>query len=349
MSSRRPSRAVLPALLALVVGLGGCGQPKGVIFEPLETPLRWPPAPQPPRVEYVGQLVRDEDLKPAKSFAKVLGEKLFGRESARSMLSPYAVCTDGASRLFVSDSNAQLIHVFDLESRIYGRWPSADAEVSLAQPLGVAWDPAGRLLVADGAGARIVGLDGEGKVVAIFGEGRLQRPCGVAVETATGRIFVADAAAHQVVELDASGAVRRRVGERGPAPGQFNYPTNLALDGRGRLYVADSLNFRVQVFDPDLRPLYQIGSAGDLPGYFSQPKGLALDSEGHLYVVDAHFEAVQIFDGEGRLLLTFGREGRAPGEFWLPAGIHIDSGDRIWIADSYNRRVQVFRYLGETN
>jgi DNA-binding beta-propeller fold protein YncE len=331
-----------------VVGLAGCGRPPGIVFEPLAEPLRWPAPPDPPRIQYVGQLVTSDDLKPGRSFGQALGESLFGRHASRSMLTPFAVCTDGSDRVFVCDTNAQVVHVFDLDARTYERWRPDEADGVFSQPVGVAYDrPARRLLVADSVAGCIFVFVGDGTCLGAIGAGLLDRPCGLAVDPDSGRIFVADTAAHQVAVLDAEGKLLDRIGTRGVGPGQFNFPTNVALDGAGRLYVADTLNFRVQVFDSALQPLGQIGSAGDLPGYFSQPKGVALDSEGHLYVVDAHFESVQIFDPQGQLLMTFGREGAGSGEFWLPAGIHIDPSDRIWIADSYNRRVQVFQYLPE--
>ena len=88
--------------------------------------------------------------------------------------------------------------------------------------------------------------------------------------------------------FDSDGELLGGIGERGVGPGQFNFPTNVALDATGRLYVTDSLNFRVQVFDSRARAASrQIGGQGDMPGYFSQPKGLAVDGEDHLYVVDA--------------------------------------------------------------
>ena len=347
---QRPRRApaLLMTLALLACLLAGCGRGKGVLFEPELHNLYWPPPPAPARIQYLGQLATNEDLRPARSFGEGFGEALFGRPPGRSMLTPYAVCTDDHNRLFVCDSNAQVIHVFNLDNRRYEQWrPADDADLAFSQPVGVAYDMMNRLLVSDSIAGTIFVFADDGTYLGDFARESLIRPCGLAVDHHTGRIFVADTGAHQVVVLAIDGEEIARIGQRGIQLGQFNFPTNVAVDSAGRLYVSDSLNFRVQVFDADLNPLRQIGEKGDMPGYFSHPKGLALDSDDHLYVVDAHFESVQIFDREGRLLLAFGEEGHGPGQFWLPTGIAVSADDRIWVADSYNRRVQVFQYLPE--
>lgn len=342
----RRRRAASAVALAAAAAAGGCASP-GVIFEPLESPLRWPPPPEATRIQYVGSIERSSDLKPGKSLGAAIGEVFFGKPEVRSMLSPYAVCTDDRDRLFVCDSNAQVIHVFDLDRRTYERWQPGETGPPFAQPVGVAFDPSGRLFVADSVVGLVFVFDDTGTLTGTLGAAQLQRPCGLAVDPAASRLYVADTGTHEIVVFSLSGEFLRRMGGRGTEPGRFNYPTNVAVDSSGRLYVSDTLNFRVQVFSPSLEPLRQIGSQGDMPGYFCQPKGLALDREDHLYVVDARFEAVQIFDPAGLLLLSFGEEGHGPGQFWLPAGLHIDSNDRIWIADTYNRRVQVFDYRPE--
>jgi sugar lactone lactonase YvrE len=347
-TGRRIASGVGPAALALIACLvGGCGQPKGALFQPEAHNLFWPPPPATARIQYIGQLATSDDLHPAKSFGEGLGEALFGRKASRSMLTPYAVCTDDDDRLFVCDSNAQCVHVFNLASRQYEQWRPPEETGGFSQPVGIAYDTMNRLLVADSVAGAIFAFDDDGTYLGELARQPLLRPCGLAVDQRTGRIFVADTGAHQVVVLAIDGEELTRIGRRGIRLGEFNFPTNVALDSTGRLYVSDSLNFRVQVFDRDLNPLRQIGEKGDMPGYFSHPKGLALDSNDHLYVVDAHFESVQIFDREGRLLLPFGEEGHGPGQFWLPTGIAISGDDRIWVADSYNRRVQVFQYLHE--
>jgi len=346
MNLRTPYRLGGVLILASVL-TGGCARPAGVIFEPLANPPFWPSPPDPVRVLYVGELATSADLKPSADFFELAGEALFGKKTVRSMLSPYALCTDGRDRLFVADSNAQVVHVFNFKTRAYSQWQPADDHgktTPFSQPVGIAYDPDGRLIVADSVAQTLHVFDDHGKYVGQLGQHMLQRPCGLAIDPTSRRLYIADVAAHQVLVFSLRGELIRRLGQRGDKLGQFNFPTNVAVDSQGRLYVSDSLNFRVQQFDRDLEPLRQIGQQGDMPGYFSQPKGLAVDGEDHLYVVDAQFEAVQIFNAEGQLLMVFGEEGTEPGRFWLPAGIHIDRSSRIWIADTYNRRVQVFEY-----
>lgn len=335
---------ILISLLACLL-LCGCGQPAGVIFPPSATALVWPGGEEPARIRYVGQIQSSDDLKPARSPLDTIGQALFGKPERHAMVAPFAVCTDGADRIFVADSAARVVHVFDLAHRRYHQWKPDAKQPQFVQPVGIAWDPSGRLLVADSMAACIFVFDANGQYQGQIGRDVVKRPSGIAVQPATRNIFVADTPAHQIVVLAPAGQELRRLGQRGAELGQFNFPVDVAFDHQGRLYVADALNFRVQQFSPDLKPMRQIGSKGDAPGYFAQPKCLDVDSEDHLYVVDNRFEVVQIFDAEGQLLMTFGKEGRGPGEFWLPTGIFIDPRNRIWIADSFNQRIQAFDYL----
>ncbi len=342
--------------LGAVAALLGCQTPAGMIFQAQPDDPIWPAPPEKARIRYVGAISSGQDLKPAKSFLDNVGATLFGREPEEKMLSPFAVCSDGADRLFVADSNAQVVHVFDLSTRVYQQWaPPADEDDDnnkddvgrFSQPTGVAYDPAGRLIVADSVEGDLVVFDQHGVYLKRMGGELLSRPAGIAIDAERGRLFVADVKAHLVVVMTLDGQLIQRLGGRGVELGGFNFPTNVAVDASGRLYVSDTLNFRVQQFDVDLKPIRQIGRGGNLPGYFARPKGLGVDRDGHLYVIDASFEAVQVFDSQGRLLMTFGEEGRGRGQFWLPAGIWVDPQNRIWVADTYNRRVQVFDYLGE--
>src|SRR5947208_1769444 len=108
--------------LGLLFFSASCAIKPGVIFSPLANAPQWPPPPDQPRITYVGQLATDLDLKPGLNGLEAMGQALFGKKGSRSMLSPMAVCTDHADRLFVADSNAQAIHVFNLNTRQYAEW-----------------------------------------------------------------------------------------------------------------------------------------------------------------------------------------------------------------------------------
>ncbi len=330
-------------LVATLLLAAGCAKPAGELFPPLAVPLSWPNPPDEPRIHYVGQIATTADLKAAKPFGEALRELFAGKKPILGLVSPMAVEFDDQRRLYVADTAARVVHVFDLDKRKYEQWmpPAPDTFIT---PVGLARAGDGRLFVADSSTGVVWLFDSTGRSIGMWGLGHLIRPCGLSFDEQGQRLFVADAGAHRVAIFGPGGELLATLGSRGTAPGSFNFPTDVVIDHQGRLYVTDALNCRIQQFGPDLAPRLQIGSRGDLPGYFSRPKGIAVDSTDHLYVIDAQFEAVQVYSSAGQLLMAFGREGRGPGEFWLPAGICIDESDRLWIADTYNRRVQVFDY-----
>ena len=145
--------------------------------------------------------------------------------------------------------------------------------------------------------------------------------------------------------LDTEGSVLQTIGKTGSGEGEFNYPTELHLDG-DNLMVVDAMNFRVQVLDRSGAFRFSIGAIGDSTGTMFRPKGIGVDSEGDFYVVDGLWGVVQVFNRQGELLYYFGNRGTEAGEFQLPAGLAIDHQDRIFIVDSFNRRIQVFHYYG---
>ena len=341
-------RLKIAFILALLAIVGCAGKPRPV-FPAVSPAIVWPDPPERTRVRFIGQLATSADLKRRVGGLEAIGGAIFGKKSERAMLTPYAVCTDGADRVFVADSNAQLVHVFDLSTRRYAQWTPPKPQ-RFSQPVGVAYDTSlRRLFVSDSVGGTVHMFSGDtGKHLGQTLPNLFVRPTGIYFDRRTKRLLVTDTSAHTVTVCGVNGEPITKFGQRGERLGEFNFPTSVTVDPtNGAVYVCDALNFRIQQFTSDYRPIKQIGRKGDMPGYFGQPKAVACDSQNHLYVVDAQFEAVQIFDADGRLLLNFGEEGHTAGRFWLPTGIFIDSSDRIFVADDYNRRVQVFQYLPE--
>lgn len=309
--------------------------------KPEERPrLVWPDPPHVPRIELVTIFSSASELGIERSVWARLTSFVTGERETR-IVRPAGMAV--ADRIIaVADPGAGIVHVFDL-GRQRALALEACGEIPLRQPVGVAL-LGGRLYVSDAVDARIDVFDLDGDCTGGWALEPGSRVAGLAADPQRSRLYAADVGAHQVLGFDPLGNPVLRFGSRGSAPGQFNYPTWVALDARGNLYITDALNFRVQIFDPDGRWLGGFGRQGDGSGELARPNGIGLDREGHIYLVDGLFDAVQLFDDAGRYLMVFGGRGRGAGQFWLPSGLAVD-GDRIYVADSYNRRVQVFRFL----
>ena len=71
-----------------VAAFAGCARPAGPVFPRVDPPIVFPPPPDVARIEYVGELRTDRDLKPAASGWKVLGEALTGPPPERAVSAP---------------------------------------------------------------------------------------------------------------------------------------------------------------------------------------------------------------------------------------------------------------------
>jgi DNA-binding beta-propeller fold protein YncE len=113
-----------------------------------------------------------------------------------------------------------------------------------------------------------VAIDGQGHVIGITGDSRLDRP--------------------PVRQFDGSGTPIAAWGAHGRGVGQLFDPIGLAIDRAGRIYIADAdvLNPRVMVFDARGGFLHQWDrESGSAPG-LRFPHGLAVDRQGFVYVTD---------------------------------------------------------------
>ncbi len=306
----------------------------------------WPQPPQEGKIEWVRDYQVLTNTTARRGFLGALSDFFLGPKRA-NIVRPYGVCTDNDGTLFVADAGAARLHVFDMEGDNYSI-VEGNEKVVLSSPIGLVYAD-GYLYVTDSFQGRVFVYDLEKESLKPWSPFKFHRPTGIAYNAEAHLFYVSDTAAHEIVVLDRNGAEQFRIGRRGKRAGEFNFPTDIWVDGsNGNLYVTDSLNARIQIFSGDGEFLGQFGRHGDTPGSFAKPKGVAVDSHGHIFVCDALFDAVQIFDRQGRILLSFGENGALPGQFSMPSGIFIDGESNIYVADTYNRRVQVFRELPES-
>jgi DNA-binding beta-propeller fold protein YncE len=336
----------------LIVAIAFAGLAVSCVSTKQETPASlapnppgpvWPLPPDEPRVVYIKSISGPADVGASLSVWTRMAQWVTGETGeSKNFQKPFGVALDETGNLCVADMGANMVYYCDFARRQWRRWKAA-GKIQFQSPVAVARQN-GIFYVADSQLGKVLAFRDNGRLVFEIAA-PLKRPVGLAIDG--GTLAVADSQAHCIFVFDLQGNLRFKLGKRGIAPGEFNFPTHVAFDNQGHLLVTDSLNSRVQVFTADGKFMSQIGGAGDTSGYFGRPKGVAADTFGHIYVADAIFDNIQIFNLSGQLLLSLGESGTGPGQFGLPTGIAIGTNNLIYVADGYNRRVQVLKYIGQ--
>jgi DNA-binding beta-propeller fold protein YncE len=304
----------------------------------------WPPPPDKGRIKLEEILSGRGDVEAESKLKRtLLGASPQSRYDWLSK--PFAVAFDGEGRILVSDTALGAVLRFDREGRKLDVLGTQGA-VRLKRPLGLHAGSDGRVYVADVGLSQVVAYDGEGKVRAVYGRpGELTNPTDSVLSRDGKKLYVADSKAHQIVVFDAASAERlSSFGRRGEAPGEFAFPTSLALDSDENLFVVDQINSRVQVLTTDGEPVDAFGSLGVGFGNFVRPKDVAVDEVGFVYVTDNAYNNVQLFDADLSLLTFLGEGGTGPGRFHGASGVAV-RGDEIAVVDQLGHRVQVFRFI----
>jgi DNA-binding beta-propeller fold protein YncE len=271
--------------------------------------------------------------------ALLLGEKTIASALKQPM---DAVVSRGGQRLYVTDYAKPGVFIFDFETRSVQ--PLGEADL-FKTPFGIALDDQDNVYVADSGPKLIYVFDPQGAQRTTITHPSLERPTGLAIDTARRRLYVADPPSQTIKVFDLDGTYRNVLGGEGTPAGHFASPTYLAVDGTGHLYVTDTLDAQVKVLDADGRRVRTVGEHGDAYGMLDKPKGVAVDSLGNVYVVDSAWSNVQIFNQQGQVLLFFGGRGRVPGLLFNPAGLTIDADNRIYVADAFNARVALYELI----
>jgi DNA-binding beta-propeller fold protein YncE len=169
-----------------------------------------------------------------------------------------------------------------------------------ADPVGVAVDGRGRVLVADTAHNRIQEFSPDGRLLASWsrpgaGDMGFREPHAVAVGP-EGAVYVADTGNDRVVKLSFDGELLAAWGGGGVEGGHAGRPSGIAIDASGHVFVSDAESDRIREFTPGGRLLKSWGRDGIGPGEMSGPTGIAVDCRGSLFVADTQNNRVQVFE-----------------------------------------------------
>lgn len=216
------------------------------------------------------------------------------------------------------------------------------------EPIALALDSRGRLLVSDLRSATVDVLDYRGRPL-----DRLRLPApddtgsggfgpGAIAVAPDGRVLVASRGAGRVHVFDADLRHLASWGETGTDSTRLANITALAVDSDGRVFVAcTGTMLGVQVFNVSGGFLFGFGRHELGPGNFSLPSGIAFAAGGRVCVSDAIRQVVQVFGPDGTFEGVLGGFGVGPGEFREPSALAGDGRGVLALAEKSGSRFQV--------
>ena len=213
------------------------------------------------------------------------------------LLSPVALASGAAGEVYVSDS--ALARIFVIRPGAKYAAPLV-LERALAQPTGIAYDPAlRRLHVVETASHRVQVFDASGRSVSAYGQrgagpGEFNYPT-LIWRAADGRLYVTDSLNFRIQVFDAQGRFVAKFGRAGDGAGDLARHKGVALDRHGHVYVMDALLQAMQIFDDRGRLLLSLGGLGEGRGEFWLPAGISVTEDDRIYVADSHNGRVQVF------------------------------------------------------
>ena len=202
--------------------------------------------------------------------------------------------------------------------------PAIDAQLN--DPIGVAIDHAGNILIADALYHRIRRVTADGTITTIAGNGipafwgdggpataaNLKYPTGVALDH-DGNVFIADAANHRIRRIDPDGTITTVAGtggagfagDGGPATeAMLHKPTGVAVSRKGELFIADEYNHRIRRVGPHGRISTVAGATEFPPNYGGLVPGDYGGDGGPASDAFLNFPTEVLLDGEQNVLIA---------------------------------------------
>ena len=222
------------------------------------------------------------------------------------------------------------------EVKLYGERGSGEGQ--FLDPLGIAADDRGTVIVADTGNDRVVRLqyvDDRLKFVKVFGssgpgERQLRAPSQIALG-ASGTVYVSDTGNDRIVMLTSAGEPVDSIVGDSEAGITLEGPTGLAVVEGDDPWIARHRDFIV-VSDRGATRLLKLSREGrllgaieaaDLPVQDATFGYLAIDFYGNTYATDRVNSMIHKFDSSLRYVTSFGRPGTGDRELDEPRGITI--------------------------
>ncbi len=159
-----------------------------------------------------------------------------------------AVSPDGNS-IYITDTGNKRVVRFDSQGNQVGVWgKEGSKEGEFIEPVGIAVNAQGEVIVADTGNRRLQVFDPAGTFVRAFPVSGWEEFYSEPYLAVLGAdVLVTDSYNHRAARY-AGDKVVLSWGKSGEDKGEFNRPIGIATDNQGGVYVADTLNHRIQKF-----------------------------------------------------------------------------------------------------
>jgi hypothetical protein len=298
---------------------------------------------------------------------------------------PAGVAVDTGGNVYVADEQSDAIRkitplgdvsTFAGALGVAGTNDDVGTAAKFSRPLGVAFDPAGNLVVADAGNNTIRRITAGGMVSTLAGSpgvsgtndgvgsnAQFNSPFSVAVDAQTN-IYVADTFNHAIRKITPGGLVTTlagTIGTQGTNNGtgvaaQFAFPEGIAVDPDGNIFVADDADSTVRKITPDGVVTTFVGGVnktGFTDGVgtdarFNFPFGLAIDANRNLYVADTANQIIRKVTPGGSVTTLGGLAGifgnvdgnGNDARLHSPQGIGVGSDGALYVSDKDNQVIR---------
>ncbi len=271
----------------------------------------------------------------------------------RAAGSDFFVRPDGS--FFLLDAASSKITVISPNGEAQGRFGGyGSGRNQFRRPEAIFSGPAGRLIVVDTGGKRLIPVRlfekrkvdpptlPEMDTLTVSGPVRIlpyAAPASSSAARSPGMVYTLDAGANSVRGFNSEGIVLFDIG-RGEDGEGLRKPAALVFTGR-ELLVLDRERRMVFRFGPSGRPLGAWKK--DAPtGGFEDPVDMAHDGRGRLYVLDRGRRAVSVFTAHGEWITDLLAGGEEPWSLGKPDAIAV-IGSEMRISDAGRGRTAVYR------
>jgi sugar lactone lactonase YvrE len=300
------------------------------------------------------------------------------------------VAVDGAGNVYVTDrhairriTNGGVVTTLAGSMSSFGSTDGSGGVARFRDPLGIAIDPAGNLVVADTENQTIRKITSAGVVSTFAGSAgsagftdatgsaaRFKFPTGLAFDAA-GNLYVSDMFNHVIRKITSSGVVTTLAGSPGTSgtadgtgdTARFKFPRGLTVDAAGTVFVTDSGNNTIRRITSTgvvttLAGDSTLGAYVDGVGTaakFLSPRGIVVEADGSLLVTDNGNHLIRKV-APNRAVTTFAgipdARGSADGigsdaQFNLPRDVAVTNTGVVYVSDANNHTIRKIAPGGE--